>query len=84
MCMVSEYTQCSSAAAVGSHVVDHICCLLALQLLQGELDSLKAERGKAQRKNTEVRPHTICRPALAPWSPGSFCLAHLLLLGQHV
>lgn len=27
---------------------------LPLQLLQGELDSLKAERGKAQRKNLEV------------------------------
>jgi hypothetical protein len=32
----------------------HACGCLPLQLLQGELDSLKAERGKAQRKTLEV------------------------------
>jgi hypothetical protein len=48
------------------------CWLLGrVQLLQGELDSLKAERGKAQRKNLEVCVDTGCKPCLAALPTGA-------------
>ncbi len=46
-----------------------IDALLLPQLLQGELDSLKAERGKAQRKNLEVGLAAAgCNDMNAVWS----------------
>jgi len=51
-----------------------VCATLLLswlQLLQGELDSIKAERGKAQRKNLEVSQTLPC--CLEHW--GILCLA---------